>query len=62
MRDYKKESEWEKNKYKRLTVKMEREKAEKFIQKLDGKEYSVWIKEKIDEYLKNEQSREDPTQ
>ena len=54
MRDYKKESEWEKNKYKRLTVKMEREKAEKFIQKLDGKEYSVWIKEKIDEYLKNE--------
>lgn len=55
MRDYKKESEWEKKKYKRLSIKMDKDKAEKFIQKLNGKEYSVWIKEKIDEFLKNKE-------
>ncbi len=53
MRNYKKESEWEKKKYKRLSIKIDKEQAEKFIKKLDGKQYSVWIKEKIEEFLKN---------
>lgn len=51
MRDYKKEAEREKKICKRLTIKLDKNKAEEFLKKLNGKEYSVWIKEKIEEFL-----------
>lgn len=53
-RDLKKETEWRKNKYKRLVVDVDKEVAEIFLNKLqkDQKNYSEWVKEKIENYLK----------
>ena len=51
-RNYKKESQWEKEKYKLLRIKLDKEVAELFIAKLDGKPYAIFIKEKIEEFLK----------
>jgi hypothetical protein len=53
-RDLKKETEWRKNKYKRLVVDVDKEIAEIFLNKLqkDQKNYSEWVKEKIENYLK----------
>lgn len=55
-RDYKKESEWENKKYKRLVAKIDKNLAEKFLQKLD-KPYAVWLKEKIEKYLEKNNSK-----
>ena len=49
-RDYRKETEWENKKYKRLVAKTDKNLAEKFLQKLD-KPYAIWPKEKIEKYL-----------
>lgn len=51
MRDYKKESKWESEKYKRLVAKVDKDLAEEFLQKLD-KPYAVWVKEEIEKFLK----------
>ena len=51
-RNYKKENEWEKTKYKRLVAKIDIDLAEKFLKKIN-KPYAVWLKEKISEELKN---------
>ena len=50
-RNYEKETEWEKQKYKRLVAKVDKELAEIFLQKLD-KPYAVWLKEEIEKFLK----------
>lgn len=49
-RDYRKETEWENKKYKRLVAKIDKNLAEEFLQKLD-KPYAIWPKEKIEKYL-----------
>lgn len=49
-RDYRKETEWENKKYKRLVAKTDKNLAEEFLQKLD-KPYAIWLKEKIEKYL-----------
>lgn len=53
-RDFKKETEWRKKKYKRYVVDVEKDIAEQFSAKLknDGKAYSDWVKEHIKKYLK----------
>ena len=51
MRDYKKESKWESEKYKRLVAKVDKDLAEEFLQELD-KPYAVWVKEEIEKFLK----------
>ena len=53
-RNFKKENEWRKNKYKRYVVDIEKDLAEEFSEKLknDGKPYSIWVKENIKKYLK----------
>ena len=50
-RDFKKEGEWEKQKYKRLVAKVDIEVADKFLKKLGNKPYAIWLKEKINEFL-----------
>ena len=50
-RNYKKETQWEKDKYKRLVAKIDKELAEEFLNKIN-KPYSVWLKEKINEEMK----------
>lgn len=54
MRDLKKETEWRKNKYKRLVVDVDKDLAEQFLEKLkkSGKTYSEWAKENIEKFLK----------
>ena len=49
-RNYEKETQWEKEKYKRLVAKVDKKTAEKFLKKLD-KPYANWLKEKINEEL-----------
>jgi hypothetical protein len=49
-RNYEKETQWEKEKYKRLVAKIDKNLAEEFLNKID-KPYAVWLKEKIDEEL-----------
>lgn len=49
-RNYEKETKWEKDKYKRLVAKIDKQLAEKFLNKLD-KPYATWLKEKINEEL-----------
>lgn len=53
MRDLKKETEWRKNKYKRLVVDVDKDIAEKFLKRLEseGKTYSEWAKENIKKIL-----------
>lgn len=51
-RDLRKEYEWERNKYKRFTIKVDKDVADKFLEKLGEKQYSEWFKEKINEFLK----------
>ncbi len=53
-RDIKKETEWRKNKYKRLVVDVDKDIAEQFQEKLKKDEitYSEWVKEHIKKYLK----------
>ena len=50
-RNYKKENEWAKNKYKQIHLKLDKEVAEAFEKKLNGKPCATFIKEKIDEFL-----------
>ena len=50
-RNYEKEKQWEKGKYKRLVAKIDKNLVENFLNKLD-KPYAVWLKEKINEELK----------
>lgn len=52
-RNYEKETQWEKEKYKRLVAKIDKNIAEEFLNKID-KPYAVWLKEKIYEELKKE--------
>ena len=52
-RNYEKETKWEKEKYKRLVAKIDKDIAEKFLKRID-KPYAVWLKDKIDEELKKE--------
>lgn len=54
MRNVKKETEWRKKNYKRLEIKVRKEKAEKFIKKLQEENKSVngWGNEQIKKYLK----------
>lgn len=53
-RNYKKENERRKSKYKRFVVDVNKNIAEQFLKKLesDGKQYSEWVKEHIEKYLK----------
>ena len=51
-RNYIKETQWEKDKYKRLVAKIDKELAEKFLNKIN-KPYAVWLKEKINEEMKS---------
>lgn len=51
MRNYKKENEWLKQNFKRFEVRIEKEKAEEFIKKIN-KPFATWAKEKIEEELK----------
>lgn len=53
-RDFKKENEWRKNKYKRFVVDVDKNTAERFQEKLQksGITYSEWVKEHIEKYLK----------
>lgn len=50
-RNYEKETQWEKEKYKRLVAKIDRDLAEEFLNKIN-KPYAVWLKQKINEELK----------
>ena len=50
-RNYEKESNWEKEKYKRLVAKIDKPLAEEFLNKINMP-YAVWLKEKICEELK----------
>jgi len=54
-RNYKKEAEWAKEKYKRYGLRLDKSVAEAFEKKLkrDKKSFSIWIKKKIDEYIKS---------
>lgn len=52
-RDYKKE--WEEIKYKRMVAKIDKDLAREFLEKLD-KPYAVWLREQIENYLKNKSS------
>lgn len=49
-RNYEKETEWEKNKYKRLVAKIDKDLANTFLEKLD-KPYATWLKEEIEKFL-----------
>lgn len=51
MRDYKKELEWEKGKYKRLVAKIDKDLAEEFLKQLN-KPFSTWLREQIKKFLK----------
>lgn len=51
MRNYKKENEWLKENYKRFEVRIEKEKANEFLSKIN-KPFATWVKEKIEEELK----------
>lgn len=53
MRDFKKETEWRKNKYKRLVADVDKDIANKFQEQLkkDNIKFSDWIKENIKNYL-----------
>ena len=53
VRDLKKETEWRKNKYKRLVVDVDKDIAERFLKELEknGKTYSEWVKENIQKIL-----------
>ncbi len=53
-RDYKKEREWEQQKYTRLHTKISKETGERFKAKLesDNLKYTEWLMQQIDEYLK----------
>lgn len=55
-RNYSKETEWEKNKYKRLVAKIDKNLADNFLEKLD-KPYAIWLKEQIEIFLKKENNR-----
>ena len=52
-RNYEKETQWEKDKYKRLVAKIDKELAQNFLTKID-KPYAIWLKKKIHEELKQE--------
>lgn len=56
-RNYNKEMEWEKNKYKRLVAKIDKNLADDFLNKLDIP-YAVWLKEQIENFLKKENNNE----
>ncbi len=47
-RNYEKEIQWEKDKYKRLVAKVDKNIAEEFLNKIN-KPYAIWLKEKINE-------------
>lgn len=49
-RDYKKEKQWEDNKYKRMVAKIDKEIATEFLNKLD-KPYAVWLREEMRKYI-----------
>lgn len=53
-RNYEKEAKWKKEKYCRILADIEKEKGEKFKEKLrkENRSVSDFINEKIDEYLK----------
>lgn len=53
-RNYEKEAKWAKEKYCRIVTAVEKEKGEKFKEKLkkDNRSVSDFINEKIDEYMK----------
>ncbi len=50
-RNIKKEYNWEKEKYKRLVGKIDKEIAEKFLEKLDMP-FALWLKKEIKKYMK----------
>lgn len=45
-RNYKNETEWEKEKYKRLVAKIDKDLAEEFLIKIN-KPFATWLKEEI---------------
>ena len=49
-RKYKKEKEWEENKYKRMVAKIDKNLANEFLDKLD-KPFAVWLREEMQNYL-----------
>lgn len=49
-RDYLKEKKWLNANYKRLEARVKKEKAEKFLKKIN-KPFSTWVNEKVDEEL-----------
>lgn len=52
-RNYEKETQCEKDKYKRLVAKIDKEVAQNFLTKID-KPYAIWLKKKIHEELEQE--------
>lgn len=55
MRNYKKESEWAKNKYTRLVADIDKNLAAQFKESLskENKKFTGWLVENIKQYLKN---------
>ena len=49
-RNYKKEGEWEKEKYEKFYAKIDKELGQKFKEKLD-KPFAVWLREEMQNYL-----------
>lgn len=49
-RNYDKETQWEKDKYKRLVAKIDKNLAEEFLNKIN-QPYAVWLKEQIKKEL-----------
>lgn len=54
-RNYKNESKWEKENYKRLTVRIPKEISEKFLERLqkDSKSFNEWCLDNVKKYIKN---------
>lgn len=54
MRNYKKETEWQKEKYKRIELRVEKELGEQFIELIEkqGISRNQWGTEQIKKYLK----------
>lgn len=50
-RNYEKENEWSKQKYRQVSARIDKNLADEFFEKLD-KPYATWLKAEIEKYLK----------
>ena len=55
MRNYKNEMLWQKEKYTRLTAKLDKGYVKNFKEKLkdNDEQYATWLRTRIDEYMNN---------